>query len=123
MTAQTKATGRYGERLAEDYFTRIGARVLQRNFHVHYAEVDLIVEHETELVAVEVKTRSVVDFVPPEECVYWSQLRRIQRGLITYAQDNDLLETPMRIDVILIVLDVDGQTVLRFEHLKSVYPE
>ena len=123
MTVQTKATGRYGERLAEQYFLSLGANLLERNFHVQYAEVDLLFEHEGDLVAVEVKTRSVVDFVPPEECVYWSQLRRIQRGLLTYAQDNDLLERSMRIDVVLIVLDVDGQTVHRFEHLRSVYPE
>jgi putative endonuclease len=122
MTVQTKATGRYGERLAEQHFLTLGAKVLERNFHVRYAEVDLLLEHEGDLVAVEVKTRSVVDFVAPEECVYWSQLRRIQRGLMTYAQDNDILDQPMRIDVVLIVLDVDGETVLSFEHLRSVYP-
>lgn len=123
MTVQTKATGRYGERLAEEHFTRLGARILERNYHVTYAEVDLILEDVGDLVAVEVKTRSVVDFVAPEECVYWSQLRRIRRGLLTYAQDNDLLDVPMRIDVVLIVLDVDGQTVLRFEHLRNAYAE
>ena len=122
MTVQTKATGRLGERLAEEHFLALGAELLERNFRVHYAELDLIVKHEGDLVAVEVKTRSVVDFVAPEECVYWSQLRRITRGLITYAQDNDMLDWPMRVDVVLIVLDVDGQTVHRFEHLKSAYP-
>jgi len=122
MTAQTKATGRRGERLAEEYFVALGAKLLERNFHVRYAEVDLILEHEGELVAVEVKTRSVVDFVAPEECVYWSQLRRITRGLLTYAQDNDMLEMPMRIDVVLVVIDTDD-SVFSFEHLRSVYPE
>ncbi len=122
MTVLTKETGRYGERLAEQYLIGLGATLLERNFHVQYAEIDLILEHAGELVAVEVKTRSVVDFVAPEECVHWSQLRRIERGLITYAQDNDLLDRPMRIDVVLVVLDVDGETVHRFEHLSSVYP-
>src|SRR5579859_8064232 len=122
MSIQTRATGRRGEQLAAEYFHSHGARLLERNFRVQYAEVDLILEHEGELVAVEVKTRSVVDFVPPEECVYWSQLRRITRGLITYAQDNDMLEMPMRIDVVLVVIDTDD-SIFRFEHLRSVYPE
>jgi putative endonuclease len=121
MIESTVKIGRRGERLAEEYFAAIGARVLERNFHVQYAEVDLILEHEGDLVAVEVKTRSALDLAAPEECVFASQLRRIVRGLTTYAQDNDLLEMPFRIDVVLIVMDVDAG-VITFEHLKSVYP-
>jgi len=117
----TLATGRFGERVAEDYFAAIGATILERNFHVQYAEVDLILEHEGELVAVEVKTRSVLDIAAPEECIFAAQLRRIVRGLTTYAQDTDRLEMPFRIDVVLIVTDPDG-SIHSFEHLKSVYP-
>jgi putative endonuclease len=122
MSVQTKATGRYGERLAEAHFLSLGAALLERNYYRDYTEVDLLLKHEGELVAVEVKTRSVMDFVPPEECVRQSQLGRIARGLATYAQDHELLDIPWRIDVVLIVVEPDGQTVLRFEHLKSVYP-
>jgi putative endonuclease len=119
MTPQRQIVGRRGERLAEEYLVSQGARVLERNFHVHYAEVDLILEHVGELVAVEVKTRDVEDFVEPEECVHYSQLRRIVRGLTTFACDNDLLDMPFRIDVVLIVIQNDGE-VLRFEHLRNV---
>jgi putative endonuclease len=121
MTLSTHHVGRRGERLAEDYFVALGAKVLERNFHVQYAEVDLILEHEGDLVAVEVKTRACEHIAAPEECVFPAQLRRIERGLTTYAQDNDLLEMPFRIDVVLIVIAPDGG-VLRFDHLPSVYP-
>jgi putative endonuclease len=122
MTRTTLATGRRGEQLASEYFDAIGAKLLERNFHVQHAEVDLLYEHEGDLVAVEVKTRSILDFVAPEECVHLSQLRRIVRGLTTYAQDNDMLDMPFRIDVVLIVVDVDD-TVVSFEHLRSVFPQ
>lgn len=118
----TLATGRHGERLAEEYFVAHGAELLERNYHVQYAEVDLIFLHEGDLVAVEVKTRNVLDMVAPEECVFSAQLRRIFRGLTTYAQDNDLLEMPFRIDVVAIVLAPDGQEVLRLDHLRGVFP-
>ncbi|HEY1294281.1 MAG TPA: YraN family protein [Chloroflexota bacterium] len=117
----TIAIGRQGERLAEQHFVSLGAEVLERNYHVQYAEVDLILKHEGDLVAVEVKSRDFFDFEAPEEAVHAAQLRRIARGLTTYAQDNDLLELPFRIDVILIVTETNGD-VLRFDHLKSVYP-
>jgi putative endonuclease len=122
MSVLTKATGRYGERLAEQHFVALGAELLERNYYRDYSEVDLIFCDAGELVAVEVKTRSVVDFVPIEECVRRSQLGRIARGLTTYAMDNGFWANPWRIDVVLIVLDVDGQTVLRLDHFKSVYP-
>lgn len=121
MTLHTRTAGRRGERLAEEFFVSIGASVLERNFHVRYAEVDLIVEHAGYLIAVEVKTRSVLDMAAPEECVLPGQLRRIARGLTTYAQDNDRLDMPFRIDVIAIVTTPDDE-VLRFTHLESVYP-
>jgi putative endonuclease len=115
------ATGRQGERLAEQHLVSLGAEILERNFHVQYAEVDLIVKHEGELVAIEVKSRDVGDLEAPEEAVHPAQLRRITRGLTTYAQAHDLLEMPLRIDVVLIVTETSGD-VLRFDHLKSVYP-
>jgi putative endonuclease len=122
MTALTKATGRFGERLAEQHFVALGARILERNYSIHYAEVDLILEDHGDLVAVEVKTRDVEDFVDPAECVRSSQLRRIARGLTTFAQDNNLLEVPFRIDVVLVVTNNDG-TLLRFDHLRNVFEE
>src|SRR5579859_6217578 len=109
MTVLTKATGRFGERLTEKHFISLGAEILERNYYRHYTEVDLILKHEGELVAVEVKTRDVEDFVAPEECVRWAQLRRIARGLATYAQDNDLEDMPWRIDVVLIVVHEGGE--------------
>ena len=122
MTTHNQQIGRRGERLAEDYYVEaLGARLLERNYHLEYGEVDLIFEHAGELVAVEVKTRDVHDFVPPEECIHRRQLVRIERGLATYAMDNDLLEMPWRIDVVLIVVEPDG-AIERFETLHSVYP-
>jgi putative endonuclease len=117
----TLTVGRRGERLAEEYLVSLGAEVLERNYRVHYSEIDLICVHEGELVAVEVKTRGVEDLAAPEECVFPGQLRRIRRGLLTFAQDTERLDMPLRIDVVLIVILPDGD-VLRLEHLRSVYP-
>ncbi len=121
MTLHNQRVGRLGERLAEDHLVSLGARVLARNFHIQYAEADLILEHNGELVAVEVKTRDVSDFVAPEEVIFQRQLVRIERALTTYAMDNDMMEMPWRIDAVVIVLEPDG-SVLRLDHLPSIYP-
>jgi putative endonuclease len=121
MRLATLTVGRRGERLAEEHLLAQGARLLARNFHIHYAEVDLLFEHEGELVAVEVKTRVAEDLEQPEEAIHWRQLVRIERALGMYALDNDMLEMPWRIDAVLIVIHLGGE-VLRLDHLRSIYP-
>ncbi len=121
MNLRTQNVGRCGERLAEEHLLAQGARLLERNYRVEYGEIDLLLEHDGDLVAVEVKTRDVGDLEAPEEAVSWRQLRRIVRALETYAMDNDLLEGTWRIDVVLIVIEPD-ESVLRIDHLRSVYP-
>ena len=121
MSLRTQNVGRCGERLAEEHLLAQGARLLERNYRIDYSEIDLLLEHEGDLVAVEVKTRDVQDLEEPEEAVSWHQLRRIVRALSTYAMDNDLLEGTWRIDVVLIVIEPHG-SVLRLDHLRRVYP-
>jgi putative endonuclease len=112
--------GRHGEQLAEDYLVAAGARVLARNFRVPQAEIDLVVEHDDDLVAVEVKTRTVIDLEAPEEAVTRWKLRRIIHGLKTFAVDNDMLERHWRLDVVAIELDLDG-SLRRCEHIRDAY--
>jgi len=121
MSLRTQNVGRRGERLAEEHLLAQGARLLERNYRVEYGEIDLLLEHDGDLVAVEVKTRDVGDLEAPEEAVSWRQLRRIVHALATYATDNDRLEETWRIDVVLIVIEPDD-SVLRLDHLRSVYP-
>lgn len=121
MRLSRQAVGRLGERLAEQHLLDQGARLLERNYHIQYGEIDLLFEDGQELVAVEVKTRDAEDFVQPEETIRWSQLRRVERAMTTYALDNNLTERSWRIDVVLIVVERDG-SVRRLTHLRSVYP-
>jgi putative endonuclease len=121
MTMSRRTVGQYGERLAEHYLMEIGARLLACNFRIAYGEIDLVVEHEGELVAVEVKTRTIDELTQPEEAVSWRKLRCIVQALTTYALDNELMEMPWRIDVVAIELELDGR-VHRLDHLRSVYP-
>jgi putative endonuclease len=113
--------GRFGEMLAETYLVKVGARVLARNYRSDPGEIDLVVEEDNELVAVEVKTRTALDLEAPEEAITGWKLRRMARGLETFALENDFEERHWRLDVVAIELDLDG-SVLRLDHLRSVYP-
>jgi putative endonuclease len=113
--------GRWGEQLAESHLVKSGARVLARNYRSAPGEIDLVIDDDGDLVAVEVKTRTDLDLEQPEEAITRWKLVRMARGLETFAIDNDLEQRPMRLDVVAIVLNLDG-SVQRLDHLRSVYP-
>jgi putative endonuclease len=113
--------GRWGERLAESHLVKSGARILARNYRSAPGEIDLVIDDDGDLVAVEVKTRTDLDLEQPEEAITRWKLLRMARGLETFAIDNDLEQRPMRLDVVAIVLNLDG-SVQRLDHLRSVYP-
>jgi putative endonuclease len=114
------ALGRWGEQLAETLLVKMGATILARNYRTSPGEIDLVIDHEDDLVAVEVKTRTALDVELPEEAVTQWKLRRMMLGLQTFAMDNDMLERHWRLDMVAVELDLDG-SVLRCEHLRDVY--
>jgi putative endonuclease len=120
VTRHNIALGKWGEQLAETLLVKLGATVLARNYRSEPGEIDLVIEHEDDLVAVEVKTRTALDLELPEEAVTHWKLRRMIRGLQSFAMDNDMKERHWRLDVVAVELDLEGN-VQRCEHLRDVY--
>ena len=114
------ALGRWGEQLAETLLVKLGATILARNYRTVPGEIDLVIDHEDDLVAVEVKTRTALDLELPEEAVTRWKLRRMMLGLQIFAMDNDMLERHWRLDMVAVEIDLDG-SLLRCEHLRDVY--
>jgi putative endonuclease len=119
---RANALGQKGELAALEYLEARGARLLARNYRCPGGEIDLVVLHEGELVAVEVKTRTVGGLGLPEDALTWWKLKRVARALGMFAfearQDGRL----WRIDAV--VVDVGPEAkVLRVEHFKSVYED
>ncbi|MCM1363914.1 MAG: YraN family protein [Faecalibacterium sp.] len=90
--------GKLGETFAADYFTAKCCRVLCRNYHSLYGEIDVIVESDTYLIFVEVKTRSGGKFSLPREAVDRKKQKRIILTAMQYMQEN-LTDKQPRFDV------------------------
>jgi putative endonuclease len=119
---RANALGAKGELAALEYLEARGAKLLARNYRCPGGEIDLVVLHEGDLVAVEVKTRTLGGLGLPEESLTWSKLRRVARALGMFAFESRQAELLWRIDVV--VVDVDlGANVTRVEHFKSVYED
>jgi putative endonuclease len=72
------ALGKWGEDIAVAYLEREGYEVLARNWRCRQGELDVVARRGSELVFVEVKTRSGLAYGEPAEAVNAVKARRIR---------------------------------------------
>jgi putative endonuclease len=94
--------GALGERLAVEYLTSRGLRVLARNWRCRYGELDVIVADPTAgvVVFVEVKTRTSDRFGGVEQAVTPQKVRRLRRLAGVWLAGQDHSWAQVRIDVV-----------------------
>jgi putative endonuclease len=104
MTQQNKkfSVGKRGEDLAAEYLQKQGFKILQRNFHTRWAELDIIAIEQDTLVFVEVKTRTNSKFGLSREAVSPFKLRTLIRSAQLYQTKFPNLPPSSRIDLVAI---------------------
>ena len=106
MTTQTTMTrvqlGALGEALAVDHLTRMGLRILHRNWRCRYGELDVIAYDPATrtVVFVEVKTRTGDGFGGLAHAVTPRKVRRLRRLAGLWLAGQDQRWAALRIDVI-----------------------
>jgi putative endonuclease len=103
MTTLTRVQlGTMGEALAVDHLTRMGLRVLHRNWRCRYGELDVIASDEASrtVVFVEVKTRTGDGYGGLAHAVTPRKVRRLRRLAGLWLAGQDQRWAVARIDVI-----------------------
>lgn len=95
--------GRLGEDAVAARYAEMGFSVVARNLHVAHNEIDLILQSETHLVFVEVKTRHAMPGVPsrygrPAAAIDKAKRTRMRKAAEDYLRKNPTPLQP-RIDV------------------------
>lgn len=108
MATAAARLGAGGERLAAQLIERQGYRLIARNWHCPYGEIDLIAEDGPEIVFVEVKTRRGNRLGAPEEAITPAKRRHLIAAAQTYLAETDAEDRPYRIDVVAIELGPSG---------------
>lgn len=70
-------SGKAGERYTAKYLAKNGYKVIAKNYHSRFGEIDIIAENAEYIVFVEVKTREAGSQVSPVEAVTPSKQRKI----------------------------------------------
>jgi putative endonuclease len=95
--------GELGERLAANFLQAAGYTIVERNWRVNRAEIDIIARTGDTLIFVEVKTRSSKQFGPPELFVTRRKMRLLAGAAAAYMQAVGH-EWALRFDVVTVVM-------------------
>lgn len=120
MSQETQAQiqGRNGEDIACSFLLQNGYTVVERNYRVKGGEIDVIAIKNDELVFVEVKTRSSLQYGYPEESVSRQKKIRVTRAARQYLGKYPVLPL-YRFDIIAIHI-VSAQSVPCVSHFENI---
>lgn len=96
--SHNRAVGARGEAIAAAYLEGLGCRVLDRNWHSRYGELDLVVVEGETLVAVEVKTRTGLGYGHPLQAITQRKAGRLRRLLLDWCRSSEANATGLADD-------------------------
>ena len=111
--------GKIGENVVKNYLVEKGFRILCRNFHSRYGEIDIICENFEYIVFVEVKTKLESTYSVARERVDYFKKNKFLKTIGTYILENKIIKNP-RIDVIEVILTNDGFLINHIENAFGV---
>ena len=123
MVTDTRAFGRFGERLAAQHLIAKGYHIREKNYRVGSAgEIDIIAQDNETIVFIEVKARRGSRNGTATEAVTPRKQQQLITLAETYTAEHDL-DAPLRIDVIAIDFTSDGRLLLLNHYENAVMGE
>ena len=115
--AEHNELGKKGEQLAIDYLIKKGYKILHKNWRYLKAEVDIIVQKENTLIAVEVKTRTSDYFGDPQDFITKKKIQLLVMAMNEYVISKDL-DIEVRFDIIAILQNKNKTTI---DHIEDAF--
>ncbi|HTW20990.1 MAG TPA: YraN family protein [Mycobacteriales bacterium] len=110
--------GKYGEELATRHLVGAGMQVLARNWRCAAGEIDIVARDGSDLVVVEVKTRTSTAFGTPAEAITRRKAEKLRELALHWLRAHPARGATLRFDVVGVLLPRSGAA--RLEHLKGV---
>jgi len=86
MRKKKKSLGDWGENRGSEYLISQGFQIIKRNYHVKFAEIDIIAQKNQTIFFIEVKTRSSSLYGEGWEGVSKHKIQKIQKAAEIYMQ-------------------------------------
>ena len=108
--------GKIGEHIAANYLTRLGYKIIERNFECKQGEIDIIALHKEELVFIEVKTRTNTFYGEASESVNKFKIKHLLNSIKYYIYKRNLQDEYIRIDIIEVYINGEN---IKINHIKQ----
>ncbi|PLX98679.1 MAG: YraN family protein [Desulfuromonas sp.] len=118
MTEKRLKLGAWGEEQAACWLRRQGARILERNLRTPVGEIDIVARLKKQILFVEVKTRTSLEFGTPAEAVGPRKQQQIIRTAQWFLQQEKPNNLQPRFDVISVLCENDK---IRIEHFPNAF--
>ena len=117
--AKHNELGIRGEQIAADMLIKKRYTILEHNWRHGHLELDIIARNRSEIVFVEVKTRSDNNLMNPEDAVDFNRKCRLTAAANYYVLSKRIFNLEPRFDIIAIILN-DREC--RVEHFENAFP-
>lgn len=112
--------GRQGERFAAEFLEKEGYEILDKNYSCAFGEIDVIATKDEDIIFVEVKTRSQLEFGYPSEAVDARKQKHIYKVAESYLYKTKMWRRPISFDVIEVYIEDDDY---KIAHIKNAIIE
>lgn len=119
LFSHRKQLGAEGEKRAAQHITKLGYKIVEKNFRCKWGEIDLIAEHNEYLVFIEVKTRKGAGQINPLISLTRQKLKKLAYLGKFYLVTRKIVNKQPRFDVISLVEESPHRFVV--EHIVNAF--
>lgn len=112
-------TGKQGEKIAANYLKKNGYKIVERNYHCKFGEIDIIALNKDILSFIEIKTRSSREHIPPEFAVTKHKQDKIKRSAALYLGKHGIENRDCRFDIVAITLEKGKKDIVLYKNAFS----
>ncbi|MCX6793337.1 MAG: YraN family protein [Candidatus Falkowbacteria bacterium] len=114
--------GRLGEKIAKDYLISGGYVVVAKNARISHMEIDLIVQKDTEIRFIEVKTSklrpNIINITKPEDYLSQRKICILKQAIYEYCLILAKNESNIHLDLIAVTINFNNMA--NISHFKNV---
>lgn len=114
MKFQNKESGKQGEDLAAKFLKKNKYKILKRNLTLKFGEIDILARQKSDVVLVEVKTKSGSEFGEGYEMVNYFKRKKLL--LLAKSLQPKYPKSVVRIDVVSVDLSKNPPEIKHFEN-------
>lgn len=106
-----------GEAIAADFLQKKGYKIVAKNFHSRFGEIDIIAFDKNTIVFIEVKLRSNNSFGTPLEAITRSKIEKLKKTAYYYLTIHNLSNSDFRFDAVEILISKQNPEINQVENI------